>query len=698
MSNTNGGRSEMLIDNPRNDPETKQSNYLANRSSLRKADNFVIDRRASDLPLISVVVPVTTKKKGSPGSTLGFVKVASRRTIGARTEIGMQSLLIGGALLVAVAQLMVGVPMTGRFYAHDGPFAVATLVAFQDELHAGHLIPRWAASGNAGLGSPIFMFYPPGAYDAAAAIGLLLRGLSAATIIGVTQVLLRGGAMLACFLWLRRRTSRTAALIGSAFYVLMPWIAIGNPQMRLDFAECAATALVPLAFLAVDAGLAIDARHRLLTTISLVALTMCSLTFLHLPTTVITGGLIVTYAALSNTTWREGLIAAASTAAGVALGLGMAGWYVLPALGLLHTISSAGWWLNSMADIFLLMPSTFHSLHGLLFNTSLIVPVLLAAPFCWNAVAERNLLLGVSRGTSLSLVATFAIAVFLTLPLSGPIWAALPPLRMVQFPARFLVPISLLAAGLIAIKLPSCADWLRRLTLTAGLALAAVGMSFAVWSGDGMSSGELRTWQALHPYPVVPEYIPADAGASGWLGADHTNDTAAMWARAPGLVARATEMVSPCVQRLDQSKRVDDAQLTFNVAGCTGTTWLPQFYFPGWVVEAGAHILPAVADPASGLVAIVIPSGTETVTLRRTWLPIELLGLMTSGLSLALWLGMVWIMLVRGGPGLPNKPSSGSNQKSALHADTNLQPAPTAKSFSDTFRVCQQETCAQRVA
>jgi hypothetical protein len=222
---------------------------------------------------------------------------------------------------------------------------------------------------------------------------------------------------------------------------------------------------------------------------------------------------------------------------------------------------------------------------------------------------------------------------------------------MVQYPARFLVPVSLLAAALIAVMLPSCGVTLRRLALVAGFALGAAGIVFAFSFGDHMSTGAVRTSQALHPPPIVPEYIPAEAGASGWLGAEHATQIE-MWARAPGLVARAAGLVSPCVQRLPRSVRRGEAQLTFNVEGCTGATVLPQFYFPGWVVEAGARILSAIPDPASGLLEIVVPPGSKTVTLRRTWLAIEFLGLLVSGVSFFLWLEcFAWVVgLVFSGP------------------------------------------------
>ena len=103
----------------------------------------------------------------------------SRATI--RLSLPWSMLLIGLALLIPVVQLIMGVPMIGWHGAHDGPFAVSNLVQFRSELIAGNLLPRWSAVGNSGLGSPMFFYYPPGAYYAASLVGLALPGLTTAT-------------------------------------------------------------------------------------------------------------------------------------------------------------------------------------------------------------------------------------------------------------------------------------------------------------------------------------------------------------------------------------------------------------------------------------------------------------------------------------------------------------------------------------
>jgi hypothetical protein len=532
-------------------------------------------------------------------------------------------LLVAVSVGVAVVQLLFGVRVVGGYSAaHDGPFAIASFVQFKDELLAGH-IPRWSISGFSGLGSPIFYFYPPGVYSVATLLAVLLPGASPATIIGVAGVLLRVAAIVTCFLWLRQRVTADAALLGGGLYALMPWVSVLNPQARLAFAECGATVLLPLAFLAVDIQ-----RSRLVATIVSLAIVICALTFTHLPTLVATGGLLVIYGALLNDTWQGRLRSIASVCGGIALGIGMAACYLLPALGLLNAISSFALWdyEHQPEQHFILAANTFNLRFGLLVNAGLMAPLLMVIIFCGAAIIKGR--------APMALVGTFGVAIFLAVPPSAPIWALLIPMRLIQFPGRFLVPASLFASSLVAIVVPSQGPTLRRCVLIAAYLLGAGAITFSICFGDGMSSGETRTRQALaHPQSNAPEYVPAEATAPGWLDfIRHDGD----------VKARASEFVSRCVQRLPSSDQRIDDRLRFDVTACAGSTVFPQFFFPGWGAETDTGKLVVTSDPTSGLVSIAIPRGTNQVTLYRTWLMIEHLGLLVSVVSLGLWLGLLY--------------------------------------------------------
>jgi hypothetical protein len=552
--------------------------------------------------------------------------VGSRRWAApVRLAISWPTLLIGVALLIPVVQLVIGVPMGGYHRAHDGSFAIANLVQFRSELLAGNLLPRWSVVGNSGLGSPMFFFYPPGAYYAASLISFVIPGASAATLIGVTQVVFRAGAMLTCFAWLQRRVHTEAALIGSTLYALTPYVALVNPQMRLAFSECAAGVVVPLAFLAVDIG-----RGRASTIVGLVGAAVCGLALLNLPTTVLTGGLIVVYAALSGSRWGGALRFSVAAAIGVGLGLGLAAFSLLPAIGLLHAIigSTTLWDPNFRPEShFLLTSNAIRLLHGrlqgLLLDLGLIVPVIMVLTFGRQALRADRL--------SWALIGTFVIAVLLTTSLSEPVWALLTPLRTAQFPWRLLLPASLLAAAVVATALAACSALLRRCLVAGSLALGAASVAFAALTGDRMSSGSDRTQQALADAAANSVYfIPSEAATHGWLDFAHRSDDYRV--RADGLIAS-------CIKRSAGDQGAD--RLQFDVSGCDRPTILPQFYFPGWAAQTDETSLRVTPDPASGLVSVNLPPGARHLVLRRATLEIEWLGLVVSLLCLCLWIGIV---------------------------------------------------------
>ena len=80
-------------------------------------------------------------------------------------------------------------------------------------------------------------------------------------------------------------------------------------------------------------------------------------------------------------------------------------------------------------------------------------------------------------------------------------------------------------------------------------------------------------------------------------------------------------------------------KVEFDVSACAGPTVFPQFFFPGWAAETDTGgKLAVIPDPNSGLVLVAVPAATGQITLHRTWLTIEHLGLYVSVISLGLWL------------------------------------------------------------
>ena len=262
-------------------------------------------------------------------------------------------------------------------------------------------------------------------------------------------------------------------------------------------------------------------------------------------------------------------------------------------------------------------------LQGLLLDFSLVVPVAMSLLFGHTVLRDHR--------TSWPLLGTFLVAVLLTLPLSEPLWTVPSPMRQVQFPWRLLLPISLFASALVAIVLPSCRTILRHGVLAAGFVAALGSIAVGTWFGDNMGQDAVRSRQAFaRTAPDAVEYMPALAASQGWFrfgqqGGDYQE--------------RASGFVSECVKRVlpFRSGHESTSRLIFSVHGCRGVIVLPQFYFPGWVAEAGTTVLPVTPDSATGLISIDLPSDFSLIVLARRTLRVEWIGLALSAVSICLW-------------------------------------------------------------
>jgi len=534
------------------------------------------------------------------------------------TQVGLWSVILLAALavLVSVVQSVAGVLLIGPDRSHDGAFAVSTLAALNQA--QGWPLPRWSAIGNAGLGTPMFYFYPPGAYFAASGVAAVLPKLPSATILGLTMVLFRAGAVLTCALWLRRHVGMRAALVGGALYALMPYIAIFNPQVRFAFAEMAASTVLPLIFLAADAG-----KGRLLRTIVWIAPAIALMALVHLPTLVLTGGLVVAYAAMLGSTWTSRARQLLAAAIGVILGLGLAGATLVPAILLLKEVSPDILELSFMQpeQSFLFRPVVSSLTRGenYFLHLGLIAPILAAA---LGVPAALRL-----RGWSRAALVTLAIAVFLTLPISAPLWSLPLPLRRVQFPWRLLVSVSLFGAALATVGLVQLNGAARRIVLLVGVAFAAAWIGLAVFRSDRGRGDLVRTQEALaSPGAYAMEYFPAVGGRSWTPFRDQG---------AAGMRRHADE-VSGCPQHHALRSEPVLGGIQFDVSGCAGPTILPQLYFPGW--SAAASTTPPAPDPDTGLVVVTVPEGRREIVLRRSATWEDLAGTRVSVASLIVWM------------------------------------------------------------
>jgi hypothetical protein len=270
-------------------------------------------------------------------------------------------LLIPVAAFLAIIPLLVKGPSCG----HDFDFHLLSWMEAARQFTHGNLHPHWAYTAAWNAGEPRFVFYPPISWHLGAILGLLFPW--AWTPIVYTWLALTA-AGLALHRLARDFTSPTAALIAATFYTVNPYM-LFTAYERTAYAELLAAAWIPLLLHAIlrsrvtIPGIAIPVALLWLTNAPAAVMSCYALALLtairlatnsfnqrppiatndrsasnpgapYLDSEMGTSRASATapaHATITNASTRTPLRLALNTAAGTALGLGLAAFYLLPA-------------------------------------------------------------------------------------------------------------------------------------------------------------------------------------------------------------------------------------------------------------------------------------------------------------------------------------------------------------------------------
>jgi 6-pyruvoyl-tetrahydropterin synthase related domain len=387
----------------------------------------------------------------------------------------------------------------GDASGHDFQFHIASWLEAANQWHEGILYPRWAEWANWGYGEPRFIFYPPASWMLGAALGSVLPWTSA-PIAFIWLTLVAGGMSMWKLAreWLPRPEAAAAAL----FFAVNPYNLL-VVYYRSDFAELLAGSLFPLLVLGV-LRVSRDGWPR----VPFLALIFAGVWLSNAPAAVIATYslvlLLVVASVRTPSVWpllRGG--------AAMAMGLGLAAFYVLPAAW------EQKWVQIAQAVSENLRPErNFIFAHAgdpefLLFNwkvSSLALGVMLITGVLGVFAARRR---DESPQLWWMLVALGTASAFLMFSPSEILWRFLPKLRFVQFPWRWLEALAVVFALFLASPLvPSR----RRLILWIGtivvLGAAAAAMAADTW-WDSDDATTIADW--IHSgvgYQGTDEYAP----------------------------------------------------------------------------------------------------------------------------------------------------------------------------------------------
>jgi uncharacterized membrane protein len=443
-----------------------------------------MDRAANSVEVLPVGFEQSADEgpREIPGLRTGAVRPA--------TEPSRAYLLI--ALIAAVAVLPI--PFRGNPWGHDVNLHLRGWMDAAQQFRQGTIFPRWAAGANMGFGEPFFIFYPPLSRLIGVSLGLLLPWKLVSGVYIWLMLVLGGIAMWKCAReWLAPNDALRAALL----FTVNPYLLI-CAYKRGNYADLLACSLLPLL---VWGGIRMAQAPK--RTMLPLAMVFAALWLSDLPAAVVASyslALLLLIAAISTRSLQPawfGAVAIVSAFAGIAF-------YLFPAAWERRWVSIAEAvrpeWAPEHNFLF-----THNNLPKYIeFNRGLsYVAVLLVAGIAVAALLARNLRRE-NPWLWRSLVALAAAATFMMFSPSLVLYRRLPEMEYVEFPWRWLSPLSVAGVLLMAAAI-SQARRKQMATALLGLIFAGIGGAIVYttnWDTARYLEGLIADAHSTSGYPI----------------------------------------------------------------------------------------------------------------------------------------------------------------------------------------------------
>ncbi|MBS1802569.1 MAG: hypothetical protein JST28_04350 [Acidobacteria bacterium] len=432
-----------------------------------------------------------------------------------------------GPLIICVAAFIATTPdlIWGNSCGHDFDFHLASWIDARAAWGQGLVYPHWAPSPNWGAGEPRFVFYPPLTWMLGAAFGTIFpwKGVQLAILCSFLALTGLATRALARHLGL---SEGPATLAGCA--ALFSGYSMFTAYERSAFGELAGGFWIPLLLLLIlrdrkpQAQLfqrAFDGSAFLL------AFVIAGAWLSNAPLGVMASYLLAAVAlivALIRRSWAT--ILRAST--GVALGIGLSALYLVPAaveqrwVQIRQAVDDPGLAIEN-SFLFARHANPNLELHDVeLLRVSIIAVIMLGIAVLAFFVAWRRGKLPIDRSLWIPLALIPIAILFLQFPISLPIWNALPKLRFLQFPWRWLVALEAPMAIFFAAAVWPNRRWLRNAVVAACSLLfifittASLFLFHQSCDAEDRVSGMLSAYQHGQGFEGVDEYAPPGADNS----------------------------------------------------------------------------------------------------------------------------------------------------------------------------------------
>lgn len=490
----------------------------------------------------------------------------------------------------------------GTASGHDIQFHISSWLDAAGQWKEGILFPRWTEWANYGFGEPRFIFYPPLSWMLGAALGSLLPWT---WIPAIFVLLVQTFAGISAFALIRRFVSSySAVLLGAVAYAANPY-ALLVIYTRSDYAELLATSFYPLLLLValrLCRFLEDDAPPR--KSLAQFALLFAAVWLSNAP-----AGVLASYSLALLFFWatatQRTLQPAWRGAAGLALGLGLASFYVVPAAYEQRWVNIAGALAEGLtpADNFLFTVTT-DAEHDAFNRIASYIAVLmmagvLAAARLWWRQEHANQGKQSLRDALRAILVLAAAASVMTIRLTSLLWNYLPKLRFVQFPWRCMAVLAVVFALFAAITAA------RRLRALAWIALALV----LALTGAFLVR---HSWWDTEDVSSVKEGLDSGAGFEGTdeydpLGDDHTD--------IPKNQPQA-KVIGEDKSELRVTRWTPEDRVVIVKTGQPAIVRLRLLHYPAWSVMVNGKPAKTGRTASYDAMLVPIPSGESRIEAR----------------------------------------------------------------------------------
>jgi 6-pyruvoyl-tetrahydropterin synthase related domain len=409
----------------------------------------------------------------------------------------LRSLLIVCTALLATGTLVV----RGNSCGHDFDFHLLSWMEVARAWHSGIAYPHWVQDANFGAGEPRLIFYPPASWLLGGLLGII-SGWHAAPVLFVLLALLGAGASM--YLLAREWVPPVAAGLAACLYIANPY-AMFVAYERSALGELLAAAWFPLMVL-----FALRTRAS----IAPLGLSVAALWLTNSPAAVMGSYLLAVLAVgmwiVEGRPWP-----AVRAMGGIALGLGLAAFYIIPAAFEQRWVQIDRAIIPGMRveDSFL-FAHTKNAFHDQVLWTAswiFIAEVALASIAAYLAWRTRG-----GGRPRMVLTALLPILLLLQLPASYLIWKDTPHLKFLQFPWRWTLALSVVTCLLAGLALKKI---YRGMVLLAGLLIAGMAIGggvlfFQPCDDEDAVAAQIAGFRQGQGTQGTDEYTPAGADNS----------------------------------------------------------------------------------------------------------------------------------------------------------------------------------------